>query len=94
MATKPFRPEEGSKEQTALNEESGRRSQEQNDVNGGLWAQAEHAAFNQTGGFAGVGAEGKRIQTQAKYDQMVASDKQVKAWGGEPGPGTILGDTR
>lgn len=93
--TKPFRPAEGSKEQTALNVESGKRSKEQNpDVNEGLWAQAEHAASN-ISGTSGVSKEGKRIQAQAMYDQMIENDKALKKWaGGETGPGSILGDTK
>lgn len=54
-----------------------------------LWAEAERAALNLSGGFAGVGPEGRKQQIQKQYDAMVESDKQTKAWAGDGG---ILGD--
>lgn len=56
-------------------------------VNKELWAEAERAALNQTGGFSGSTEEGRRDIIQAKYDQMVESDKQLKK-----DFGAILGD--
>lgn len=58
-------------------------------VNKGLWAEAEHAALNQTGGFSGATKEGRKIAIQEKYDQMVENDKELRKWAGDGG---ILGD--
>lgn len=54
-----------------------------------LWAEAEASALGVSGGFAGVGPEGRKQQIQDQYDKMVASDKQTKEWAGGSG---ILGD--
>ena len=54
-----------------------------------LWAEAEKAVVNMSGGFAGVGPEGRKQQIQKQYDQMIANDKQTKEWAAGSG---ILGD--
>lgn len=56
-------------------------------VNKDLWAEAEHAALNQTGGFSGSSKDARKALTQEKYDQMVANDKKLKE-----GFSGILGD--
>lgn len=54
-------------------------------VNKDLWAQAE----SHLGTMSGTTPEGRKVQIQAEYDKMVASDKQSKEWAGGSG---ILGD--
>lgn len=49
------------------------------------WSAAEDAARNVSGGFAGVGKEGRETQIRNHYDQIVASNKQVQEWAGKGG---------
>lgn len=58
-------------------------------VNKDVWAEAERSIRNQSGGFAGVGEDGRVKQVQTVYDQMVKNDTDHKA--AHDGDG-ILGD--
>lgn len=57
-----------------------------------VWAEAERAALGVSGGFSGVGEEGRRTQIQKHYDQMVENDKKDKAWAGDGKENGVLGE--
>ena len=52
------------------------------DVNKDVWANAETAWRNMSGGRGVSDPKAKEEQIRKHYDQMVESDKQTKAWEG------------